>query len=60
MANSTMKFSIPHYYYNRNYYNTSIDHEFVQKDLYTSLKFNGATQNTDEAIILAIHDHVRK
>ena len=52
--------SILHYNYNRNYYDTFIDHEFIQKDFYTSLKFIGATKNRDEAIILAICTHIRK
>ena len=51
---------IPHYYYNRNYYSSFVNHEFVQGDFYTSLKFIGATQNRDETIVLAISKHIRK
>ena len=51
---------IPHYYYNWNYYSTFVNHDFVQGDFYTSLKFIGATQNRDEAIVLAIRKNIRK
>ena len=45
---------IPYYYFNRNSYGTFVDHELDQEDLYTSVTFIGATQNREEAIILAI------
>ena len=52
----------PYYYFNRNSHGTFIDHELDQEDLYTSvkkIKNIGATQNRDEAIILAICKHIR-
>ena len=62
MTNSTMNVAIhfPYYYYNKNYYSIFVTHEFVQEDFYTSLKCIGATQNRDEAIILAICKHIHK
>ena len=53
----------PYYYFNRNSYGTFVDHELDQEDLYTSViffLFIGATQNRDEAIILAICKQIRK
>ena len=52
-----------YYYFNRNSYGTFVDHELDQEDIYTLeffIFFIGATQNRDEAIILAICKHIRK
>ena len=53
----------PYYYFNRNSYGTFVDHDLDQEDLDTLVNFFylfiGATQNRDEAIILAICKHIR-
>ena len=56
----TTSLQFPDYYFNRNYYSTLFDHEFVQEEFLNLSNFIHVTQNRDEAIVLAICKHIRE